>query len=87
MYGIEDTKAELDDKIAFALKLVEHELRNALMKHRSMASPHEGHSVISEEMDELWEHVRADTGQTDKARKEAVQVAAMGLRYVIDLCR
>lgn len=58
----------------------------AMAKHKSMNSPHEGHSVIREEFEELWEHVRADTGRTRAARKEAMQVAAMGLRYVLDLC-
>ncbi len=58
----------------------------AIAKHRPMNSPHEGHSVIREEFEELWEHVRADTGRTPAARKEAIQVAAMGLRYVLDLC-
>jgi hypothetical protein len=57
----------------------------ALTKHRSMYSPHEGYSVILEELDELWDHVKADTGHTTEARKEALQVASMGLRYALDL--
>ena len=52
-----------------------------------MNSPHEGHSVIREELDvELWEHVCHDTGRSPEARREAMQVAAMALRYIIDLC-
>lgn len=58
----------------------------AMTRHAPMHSPHEGHSVIREELDELWEHVRADTGRTAAARKEAIQIAAMGLRYALDLC-
>lgn len=58
----------------------------AMTRHAPMHSPHEGHSVIREELDELWEHVRADTGRGADARKEAIQIAAMGLRYALDLC-
>ena len=59
----------------------------AMTKHPATHSPHEGWAVIWEELDELWAHVRADTGRTGDARKEAMQVAAMGLRYALDLCR
>ena len=51
----------------------------------AMNSPHEGWAVIREELDELWEHVRANTGRGPEARKEALQVAAMGLRYALNL--
>lgn len=61
-------------------------LRQAQAKHARMHSPHEGWSVIFEELEELREHVRGDTGTTSDARKEAMQVAAMAMRYVVDLC-
>lgn len=63
------------------------ELHRARAKHPAMHSPHEGHSVIREELDvELWEHVCHDTGRSAEARHEALQVAAMALRYILDLC-
>ena len=62
------------------------ELERAMRKFAPMASPHEGWAVIREELDELWEHVRANTGRTDEARVEAIQIAAMALRFVHDLC-
>jgi hypothetical protein len=62
------------------------EVARAEAKHAPMHSPHEGHSVIREELDELWEHVRADTGRSADARKEAIQIAAMGVRYALNLC-
>lgn len=74
------------NKLEEVLDLLRSEVFAAMSKHRSMASPHEGHSVIREELHELWDHVRADTGTTPAARKEALQVAAMGIRYVMDLC-
>lgn len=61
------------------------EVERARIKHKPMNSPHEGHSVIREEFDELWEHVKADTGQSPEARKEAIQLAAMAVRYILDL--
>jgi hypothetical protein len=78
---------ELIRRIDKELALVREELFKSMTKHAPMHSPHEGMSVIREEADELWEHVKADTGRTTKARKEARQVAAMGLRYVLDLCQ
>lgn len=75
----------LYDRIEDALHGLREELHKAMTKHAPMHSAHEGHSVIREELDELWEHVRADTGHTPAARKEALQVAAMGLRYALDV--
>lgn len=74
----------------FALDRVLGELREEVGKaraqHAPMNSPHEGWAVIREELDpELWEHVCGDTGRSSAARKEALQVAAMGIRYILDL--
>lgn len=70
---------------ARALRMVRDEYLRAEAKHKPMNSPHEGWAVIFEELDELWDHVKADTGRTADAGKEAIQVAAMGLRYVTNL--
>jgi hypothetical protein len=51
-------------------------------------SAHEGYAVMLEEVDELWDHVK--TKQRDRdlqaMRKEAIQVAAMALRFVCEVC-
>lgn len=60
-------------------------LIKATEKHAPLHSPHEGASVIREEFEELWDHVKADTGRTPEARKEALQLAAMAVRYIVDL--
>lgn len=75
------------DELALStvMEAVEREVRKSVSKHAPMVSPHEGHSVIREEFEELWEHVRADTGRSALATKEAVQLAAMAVRYVMDL--
>lgn len=71
------------DRVLAELRI---EVGKARQKHAPMNSPHEGWAVIREELDpELWEHVCGDTGRSDEARKEALQVAAMGVRYILDL--
>ena len=51
-------------------------------------SPHKGFAVLLEEVDELWAEVkRSPTTQNMKQmRTEAVQVAAMALRFIRDCC-
>lgn len=61
------------------------EVKSALAKHAPQHSPHEGAAVLQEEVDELWDEVKADRGRQLSARKEAIQVAAMAVRYVLDL--
>ena len=79
-------QAARDDAIDALMDAVRNELIRAEHKHAPMNSPHEGWSVIFEELEELREHVRADTGRGHDARKEAIQTAAMGLRYALNLC-
>jgi hypothetical protein len=73
------------DKIALAIDAVHSEVKKAMIKHRPMASVHEAYGVILEEVDELFEEVRPDRGRTTEAQKEALQVAAMGVRFVLDV--
>lgn len=68
-----------------ALRIVEIELQLAELRHKPMNSPHEAKAVIEEELDELWEHVKDNTGRCTGAAHEATQVAAMGLRYLVNL--
>lgn len=53
-----------------------------------MSSAHEGYAVILEELDELKAHVWTNQKRRDLAamRKEAVQVAAMAVRFLLDVC-
>jgi hypothetical protein len=64
---------------------VRAEIERAVAKHAPMHSPHEGYAVIKEELDELWDDVKQDLGRRPNARLEALQVAAMGIRYITDL--
>lgn len=51
-------------------------------------SAHEGYAVLAEELDELWEHVKTRQKHRDLVamRKEAIQVAAMAMRFAIEVC-
>jgi hypothetical protein len=73
-------------KQSTALKLVLDELERATDEHGPFASAHEAASVIREEYEELWDEVKAGNSASDRAASEAVQLTAMGLRYLIDLC-
>ena len=65
--------------------LVLAEYDKATKKFGAFNSTHEGYAVIAEELDELWDDVKAN--RTDAACAEAVQVAAMGIRFVVDMTR
>lgn len=75
------------DDIGELVRLVGDELERALKRFPRFNSPHEGWAVIREELDELWEHVRDNTGRSAEAQLEAIQLAAMALRYALDLTR
>ena len=64
------------------------ELEYATVMYPKFNSAHEGYSVLNEEVFELWEHVRAKQGyrNVNSMRSEAIQVAAMALRFAIDIC-
>lgn len=53
-----------------------------------MNSAHEGYAVILEELDELKDHVwlKQSHRVVDDMRKEAIEVAAMAIRFVRDVC-
>jgi hypothetical protein len=70
--------------VARILQEVFLETKSALRKHGPQHSPHEGIAVLQEEVDELWDEIKANRGRQASARAEAIQVAAMAVRYVLD---
>jgi hypothetical protein len=70
----------------------ERDISNELLAAEGMfpaiQTPHQGYAIILEELDELWDEIKAKPGvrSQDRMRKEAVQVAAMALRFIVDVC-
>ena len=73
-------------KEEIAIKEVKQEFRRAIDKFSSFSSTHEGYAVIKEELDELWDEIKGNTNPKGNMRKEAAQIAAMGLRFIVDCC-
>lgn len=59
------------------------EAESARAKFAPFNSSHEGYAVIAEELDELWDDVKANS--VDHAIDEAIQVGAMALRFIADM--
>jgi len=70
----------LDD----ALAAVRREYLRAIEKFPPFNSGHEGFAVIQEEVDELWDDVKSNAPR-ELAKKEAIQIAAMAVRFVTDV--
>jgi hypothetical protein len=64
------------------------EYNRAVDINGKFASAHEGYAIILEKMDELWEEVKKKEVYSDeyKMRKEALQIAAMAIRFIVDIC-
>lgn len=71
-----------------AVSMAMDELVKAREKWPRFNSAHEGYGVLLEEVDELWEHVKVNQKRRDlrAMRKEAIQVAAMALRFAVEVC-
>jgi hypothetical protein len=95
----EQRVAQLEAALSFfetpAIHSVVTELSRARATHPTrMNSAHEGFAVLDEVRDELWElvklnAVKAGIGERHRReamREEAVQIGAMALRFIEDVC-
>jgi hypothetical protein len=64
------------------------ELKEATLNWPSFRSAHEGFAILLEEVDELKAHVWTNQKKRDLVamRKEARQVAAMAIRFMMEVC-
>lgn len=81
------------------LRAIADSYTKARLKHAPMRGPHEGYAVLLEEVDELWDEVKAwQPDQTrgeevdelyharmKNMRKEALHVAAMALAFLLEV--
>lgn len=67
---------------------VMEEYDRAVSDYGSFRSAHEGYAILLEEMDELKAEVwkKPKIRSKKQMRKEAIQVAAMAIRFIVDIC-
>ena len=66
---------------------VKKEYLSAVTKFGKFHNAHEGFAVLLEEVDELWDNVKLNQKipmRNELMREEAIQVAAMAIRFIID---
>lgn len=75
------------DNLLDILKDVQEEVEKATSKWPPINSAHEGYGLIMEELKELEEHVfmKQTKRDLDEMKKEAIQVAAMAVRFAHDV--
>lgn len=61
------------------------ECRRAQEKFPKFNSAHEARAVIEEEFDELWEEIKKKDRDITAMKKEAVQLGAMALRFLVEV--
>jgi hypothetical protein len=66
-----------------AMVLVKKQMDFATGKFPPFRSSHEGYAILKEEVDEFWHEVKANNIKL--AREEVAQVAAMAIRYLMDI--
>jgi len=81
----------LDDfrvsNIGKSIKAIITEYNHTIIKQPPFSSTYEGWAMIRQQVDELWEQVKKDETENVKAImcKEAAQIGAMAMRFMIDL--
>lgn len=71
-------------EITDLVQVVVNELTRAINKFpRPQSSAHEAYAVLLEEVDEAWDAIKAN--DLPHAHKEMVQVAAMALRFLLEV--
>ena len=70
-----------------AISEVKKELDLAIDTYEPFNSYHEGFAVLLEEVNELWDEIKMKPALREKLRlrSEAKQVAAMALRFMVNL--
>ena len=74
------------NNLSMAEKLVQEEYARAVLLNKKFNSPHEGLAVIEDQFEDLKKEVFKPylTRERDKMQSQAVQVAAMAIRFIVD---
>jgi hypothetical protein len=72
-------------QVDIIMDVVKKEYVSASEKFGPFNSAHEGYAVIKEEVDELWDAIKSNQS-SGAQRAEAVQIAAMAIRFIFDIC-
>ena len=76
-----------EEKLNIVINKIKKEYLRAVNKFGAFHNAHEGYAVLLEEVDELWENVKLNQTiftRDEAMREEAIQVAAMAIRFIID---
>jgi hypothetical protein len=83
--------AERERAVQLQIEVLTGEIRFELDRARRCFPPfntaHEGYAILLEEVEELWAEIKANQqtpGRDTRMRREAIQVAAMALRFLVD---
>lgn len=71
--------------ITTAVDLLILEYQKATLNFYKFNSTHEGYAVLKEEMDELWDTIKQNQSK-ETMKKEAIRIATMAIRFVLDCC-
>ena len=75
------------EEVKWTLEEIEREFERSNQLYPLFHSNHEGYGVIKEELDELWDEIKAskDTIANEKMKEEAIQLAAMAVKFIVSL--
>ena len=83
-----DEKIDSTDALMIIDKFLEEfkaEYISARSKHGGFHSFHEGYAVIKEEFEELWDEIKKQKHDRYKLSREAIQVGAMVVAFLVEL--
>lgn len=81
---VQDFEPEVSDDFDELVKLMKIEYTKAVDKFGPFQSNHEGYAIIKEEVDELWDGIKKNDNKL-ALKEEALQIAAMAIRFCVDL--
>ena len=85
MLAVEEARQEGKQQRNEALVDMMREYQRARQTFSPFQNTHEGYAVLKEEVDELWDAIKAKQS-AEYLRREAVQVGAMALAFIVECC-